>query len=714
MSIELTNPELTELQPRITVLGVGGAGGNAVNNMIKSGLQGVEFLVANTDAQALAHSLSDNRIQLGADLTQGLGAGSKPKSGQAAAEESLDLVKERLQGSHMLFITAGMGGGTGTGAAPVIARAARDMGILTVGVVTKPFQFEGSRRMRAADEGLEELQEAVDTLIIIPNQNLFRVATEKTTFADAFAIADEVLHSGVRGITDLMVMPGLINLDFADVKTVMSEMGKAMMGTGEAEGENRAEEAAEAAVSNPLLDEVSLRGARGVLVNITGGLDLTLFEVDQAANQIRDLVDSEANIIVGSAFNESLNGQMRVSVVATGIDAEAQDQAQPSNNGEGASVVSLHRTPGGWATGPGARPGARPAATATPRPAAPAEPERPGAPAHNNMSARPERGFGPARRAAETGAAAASLARSLDYGVAEPAASTQPQAAPSQSESAPSQTERAQMDQSEPTRTARTQAARPAAPKAEPVERQARSYAQPPLDGEPTATEAPAPRPSAPNADTAAPTMPPRETEARPVDAPKGPRDGHRDDQPLTLDDLADDGDFDEDEDALSDEEEAELLPSMEAPLPHDRDDVFIPGPTRRPKPKAAPDAPAASTAPMTPAAPTAADAPRSAGYGERPAPRPRQPEAAERPAEPAPRREGKGMPLFQKLSRGFGGGRNNQAREDAQRKQRGGQQNDRMPRMLHGVTAEDRAAPEPEMDEQFEIPAFLKRQTNQ
>jgi len=327
MSLNLRMPQVTELKPKIAVFGVGGAGGNAVNNMISAALEGVEFVVANTDAQSLSQSLSERCIQIGTDITQGLGAGSRPEVGAAAAEESLDEIIEQLAGCHMTFITAGMGGGTGTGAAPVIARASRDQGILTVGVVTKPFQFEGARRMRIAEQGIEELQKYVDTLIIIPNQNLFRVANEKTTFADAFAMADEVLHSGVRGITDLMVMPGLINLDFADVRTVMNEMGKAMMGTGEAEGEARALEAAEAAINNPLLDEVSMKGARGVLINITGGDDLTLFEVDEAANRIRSEVDPDANIIVGSTFSEGLTGNMRVSIVATGI--EAMEVAEP-------------------------------------------------------------------------------------------------------------------------------------------------------------------------------------------------------------------------------------------------------------------------------------------------------------------------------------------------------------------------------------------------
>ncbi|MBL4612553.1 MAG: cell division protein FtsZ, partial [Emcibacter sp.] len=322
MTIEFTTTELTELTPKITVFGVGGAGGNAVNNMIETGLEGVDFVVANTDSQALAYSKAEQKVQLGAKLTQGLGAGARPEVGRAAAEETIDLIREHLRGCHMVFITAGMGGGTGTGAAPIIAQTAREEGILTVGVVTKPFQFEGNRRMALAEQGIKELSQYVDTLIIIPNQNLFRIANERTTFADAFAMADEVLHSGVRGITDLMVLPGLVNLDFADVRTVMSEMGKAMMGTGEAEGENRALEAAEAAISNPLLDEVSMKGANGILINITGGMDLTLFEVDEAANRIRAEVDPDANILVGSALNPELDGKMRVSVVATGMESD--------------------------------------------------------------------------------------------------------------------------------------------------------------------------------------------------------------------------------------------------------------------------------------------------------------------------------------------------------------------------------------------------------
>ncbi len=329
MSLTLNVPQMSELKPKITVFGVGGAGGNAVNNMIEAQLEGVEFVVANTDSQALAASRADRRIQLGRALTQGLGAGSRPDIGAAAADEAVDQILDYLQGSHMVFITAGMGGGTGTGAAPVIARLAREQGILTVGVVTKPFKFEGTHRMNLADRGVSDLQQYVDTLIIIPNQNLFRIANEKTTFAQAFAMADNVLHSGVRGVTDLMVMPGLINLDFADVRTVMSEMGKAIMGTGEAAGEKRAHEAAEAAISNPLLDEVSMKGARGVLINITGGSDLTLFEVDEAAGRIREEVDPNANIIVGSAFDPTMDGRMRVSVVATGIDLESQYVSKP-------------------------------------------------------------------------------------------------------------------------------------------------------------------------------------------------------------------------------------------------------------------------------------------------------------------------------------------------------------------------------------------------
>ncbi|MHA1188905.1 MAG: cell division protein FtsZ [Alphaproteobacteria bacterium] len=320
MSINLQMPDIRELKPRITVFGVGGAGCNAVNNMIEAGLEGVDFVVANTDAQALTMSKAERLVQMGVAVTEGLGAGSQPEIGRAAAEETIDEIKDYLSGSHMVFITAGMGGGTGTGAAPVVAKAAREAGILTVGVVTKPFQFEGQRRMRIAEGGIEDLQKHVDTLIVIPNQNLFRIANEKTTFADAFAMADEVLYSGVACITDLMVKDGLINLDFADVRSVMREMGKAMMGTGEASGDKRAVEAAEAAISNPLLDEVSMRGARGLLISVTGGHDMTLFEVDEAASRVREEVDDDASIIFGATFDEKLDGTIRVSVVSTGID----------------------------------------------------------------------------------------------------------------------------------------------------------------------------------------------------------------------------------------------------------------------------------------------------------------------------------------------------------------------------------------------------------
>ncbi|GFE48591.1 cell division protein FtsZ [Roseobacter cerasinus] len=321
MTLTLSMPGQTDLRPRITVFGVGGAGGNAVNNMIEKELDGVEFVVANTDAQALQQAKSDNRVQLGIKVTEGLGAGARASVGAAAAEESIEQIVDHLAGAHMCFITAGMGGGTGTGAAPIIAQAARELGVLTVGVVTKPFQFEGAKRMRQAEDGVESLQKVVDTLIIIPNQNLFRLANEKTTFTEAFSMADDVLYQGVKGVTDLMVRPGLINLDFADVRAVMDEMGKAMMGTGESDGEDRAIQAAEKAIANPLLDEISLRGAKGVLINITGGHDLTLFELDEAANRIREEVDPDANIIVGSTLDTDMGGTMRVSVVATGIDA---------------------------------------------------------------------------------------------------------------------------------------------------------------------------------------------------------------------------------------------------------------------------------------------------------------------------------------------------------------------------------------------------------
>ena len=330
-TINFSVPETEEnLKPKITVIGVGGAGGNAVNNMIASELEGCDFVVANTDSQALTQSKATRKMQLGRKITQGLGAGARPDAGSAAAEESIEDIQAQLEGSHMVFITAGMGGGTGTGAAPVIARAAKEAGILTVGVVTKPFHFEGTRRMRTAEQGIEQLQQYVDTLIIIPNQNLFRVANEKTTFADAFQMADDVLRNGVRSITDLMMVPGLVNLDFADIRTVMSEMGKAMMGTGEASGEKRALEAAEAAIANPLLEDASMKGARAVLINITGGMDMALYEVDEAANRIREEVASEANIIFGSTFDPTIEGALRVSVVATGIDAEEMRRPQPT------------------------------------------------------------------------------------------------------------------------------------------------------------------------------------------------------------------------------------------------------------------------------------------------------------------------------------------------------------------------------------------------
>ena len=340
MTLNLSVSEKEDLKPRITVFGVGGAGGNAVNNMIEKQLKGVDFVVANTDAQALQQSQSLNKLQLGVKVTEGLGAGARASIGASAAEESIEQIVDELSGTHMCFITAGMGGGTGTGAAPIIAQAARELGVLTVGVVTKPFQFEGIKRMRQADEGVEALQKMVDTLIIIPNQNLFRIANEKTTFTEAFSMADDVLYQGVKGVTDLMVRPGLINLDFADVRAVMDEMGKAMMGTGEAEGEDRAVQASEKAIANPLLDEISLRGAKGVLINITGGYDLTLFELDEAANRIREEVDPNANIIVGSTLDTELEGKMRVSVVATGIEAEQILQSSSINTAE-TSVLAV-------------------------------------------------------------------------------------------------------------------------------------------------------------------------------------------------------------------------------------------------------------------------------------------------------------------------------------------------------------------------------------
>ena len=345
MTINLHLPSKAEaLRPSITVVGVGGAGGNAVNNMISSNLEGVNFVVANTDAQAMENSLAERRIQLGANITRGLGAGAMPDVGRAAAEEAREEIESYIDGSNMVFITAGMGGGTGTGAAPVVARMAKERGILTVGVVTKPFQFEGLHRMRIADQGVLELQQYVDTLIVIPNQNLFRIINERTPFAEAFRMADEVLHSGVRGVTDLIVMPGLINLDFADIRTVMGEMGKAMMGTGEAEGGKRAVEAAEAAIQNPLLDDFSMKGAKGVLINITGGYDMTLFEVDEAANRIRAEVDPTANIIFGATFNTSMEGRMRVSVVATGIEIQANTENLPRGVAPVAAIAPVQDT----------------------------------------------------------------------------------------------------------------------------------------------------------------------------------------------------------------------------------------------------------------------------------------------------------------------------------------------------------------------------------
>ncbi|WP_223475692.1 cell division protein FtsZ [Oricola indica] len=362
MTINLQKPDITELKPRITVFGVGGGGGNAVNNMINAGLEGVDFVVANTDAQALSMNKAERIVQLGLGVTEGLGAGSQPDIGRSAAEECIDEINDHLNGTHMCFVTAGMGGGTGTGAAPVVASAARAKGILTVGVVTKPFHFEGQRRMRTADAGIEELQQNVDTLIVIPNQNLFRIANDKTTFADAFGMADQVLYSGVACITDLMVKEGLINLDFADVRSVMREMGKAMMGTGEASGEGRAMTAAEAAIANPLLDETSMKGAQGLLISITGGRDMTLFEVDEAATRIREEVDQDANIILGATFDESLEGIIRVSVVATGIEAQPAASSRPD--------TELRAQPRA-VSAPAARPAAAPSSTPAPSSTAP-------------------------------------------------------------------------------------------------------------------------------------------------------------------------------------------------------------------------------------------------------------------------------------------------------------------------------------------------------
>jgi len=406
MTINLSLPQKeSEIKPRITVIGVGGAGGNAVNNMISAALEGVEFIVGNTDAQALGQSLADRRVQLGITITQGLGAGARPEVGRQAAEEALPEILQLLDGANMVFVTAGMGGGTGTGAAPVIAAAAREQGILTIGVVTKPFHFEGRRRMQSAEQGIIELEKVVDTLIVIPNQNLFKIANEKTTFADAFKMADDVLHMGVRGVTDLMVMPGLINLDFADIRTVMGEMGKAMMGTGEAEGQDRARVAAESAISNPLLEDHSMKGAKGVLINITGGLDMTLHEVDEAANRIREEVDADANIIFGSTFDATMQGRMRVSVVATGIAAAAGQQPVPNylsldmNRPVQTGQPALSR-PVAPPVGRVAMPAAPAASAAPPVSAAPAMAPAPAAPVAPPVAAAPAPAVAPVLAAA--------------------------------------------------------------------------------------------------------------------------------------------------------------------------------------------------------------------------------------------------------------------------------------------------------------------------
>ena len=411
-----------ELAPRITVFGVGGAGGNAVNNMIDKQLEGVEFVVANTDAQALQQNKAAHRIQIGVKVTEGLGAGARPSVGCAAAEETIEEIIDHLAGSHMCFITAGMGGGTGTGAAPIIAQAARELGVLTVGVVTKPFQFEGAKRMRQAEEGVAALQKVVDTLIIIPNQNLFRLANEKTTFTEAFAMADDVLYQGVKGVTDLMVRPGLINLDFADVRAVMDEMGKAMMGTGEASGEDRAVQAAEKAIANPLLDEISLHGARGVLINITGGSDLTLFELDEAANRIREKVDPEANIIVGSTLDPSMEGSIRVSVVATGIDASQAAQPQETTR---RSMVDPVRAPLPQQAAP---------VQQAPVQQAPA----PQAPVHHETAAyAPQQAYAPQPRVE----AARPAPQRLEHPVAQPVETRQPSLFPRETDPVPTYTE---------------------------------------------------------------------------------------------------------------------------------------------------------------------------------------------------------------------------------------------------------------------------------
>ncbi len=472
MTINLSVPRSeNELKPRITVVGVGGAGGNAVNNMIHLNLEGVDFVCANTDAQSLAQSAAERKVQLGIGITRGLGAGARPDIGREAAEEAIGELLDHIQGSHMVFITAGMGGGTGTGAAPVIARAAREHGILTVGVVTKPFHFEGSHRMRIAEQGIEELTQFVDTLIIIPNQNLFRVATERTTFAEAFKLADDVLYSGVRGVTDLMIMPGLINLDFADIRTVMSEMGKAMMGTGEAEGEKRAIAAAEAAIANPLLDDVSMKGARGVLINITGGPDMTLYEVDEAANRIREEVDADANIIFGATLDPNLDGRVRISMVATGIEAAAQVQPRPL------SLVGGTRAP---AIGQSALRGdARPAlAAATARP-------MPAAIGNTALSLSAQLGAQAVAHAAVAPAAAPAVAPAAMPAAAPPAPAPAPAA------------EAAADEQATPSAAA-TAAAAPAETLTAPLARP-KAQAVPPAPAPMAAAPAPAPQPKAGN-----------------------------------------------------------------------------------------------------------------------------------------------------------------------------------------------------------------------
>ena len=426
MALNLTmTSEREELKPRITVFGVGGAGGNAVNNMIDKMLEGVEFVVANTDAQALQQSRAGARIQMGVKATEGLGAGARPTVGAAAAEETIEEIVDHLAGAHMCFITAGMGGGTGTGAAPIIAQAARELGVLTVGVVTKPFQFEGGKRMRQAEEGIEALQKVVDTLIIIPNQNLFRLANERTTFTEAFAMADDVLYQGVKGVTDLMVRPGLINLDFADVRAVMDEMGKAMMGTGEAQGDDRAVQAAEKAIANPLLDEISLNGAKGVLINITGGHDLTLFELDEAANIIREKVDPEANIIVGSTLDTAMEGRIRVSVVATGIDASAANKADTpvARRSLGAPLTLHWETPREAAREPASEAARAAAPVYTPAPA-PVMEER--APFHDEVESLADAAFDAAASKADMEADAFSIADDLPPPAYRPQPAAQP------------------------------------------------------------------------------------------------------------------------------------------------------------------------------------------------------------------------------------------------------------------------------------------------